>query len=37
MLQRGGSRPMHRGAGSGFDRFQIETALPAEFGERDLE
>jgi len=27
---------MHRGASSGFDRFQIETALPAEFGERDL-
>lgn len=37
MLQRSGPGAVHGGAGGGFDSFQIETALPAEFGERDLE
>jgi hypothetical protein len=37
MLQRSGPSAVHGGAGGGFDRFQIETALPAEFGERELE
>jgi hypothetical protein len=37
MLERGRTGAVHRGASGSFDCFQIETALPPEFCEGDLE